>query len=154
NRNNVRSNSDRTHMRNYVNAGGRFFASDLVYDWIRYNPGLEDSANWISRATPNSDNLYLSFARPQASNTRLRTFARWLDNEGAANIGYSGGEPHFGRLSNVVEPRDLVSSARSGAEEWLFRTTNTTEYTSRPSNWPPTSNVATQTFSFNTPLGA
>lgn len=139
-------------LRDYVDGGGRFFTSDFGVDWIRNNGDMDNSANWRNRVQVNADSVYLSFARPQANNTRLRTFARWLDNEGAASIQYSAGEPHFGRMYNVAEPRDYVTSARTGAEEWLFRTTNDTEYTSPPQNWP--SSVAAQTFSFNTPFGA
>ena len=149
-----RSATNHTRLRNFVNAGGRFFTSDFGVDWIKDNGALDGVANWRSRGSTNSDRLYASFGRPQANVTRLRTFARWLQAEGAAVVGFSGSDPNFAYMNDVVDPRDYVTSVRAGSDEWLFRTTNGTERTSPGSGWPPGSDVSTQTFSFNTPFGA
>ena len=149
-----RGSTNHTALRNYVNAGGRFFTSDFGSDWLRGNGNLNDVANWRNRGSADSDRLYASFGRPGVSLGRLQTFARWLSSEGAAIVSFSGSDPDFAYMNGVVEPRDYVTSVNAGAEEWLFRTTNNTERTSPGTGWPPSDNVSTQTFSFNTPVGA
>lgn len=152
----TRSPTDHTALRNFVNSGGRFFATDFGADWIRGNGDLDDSAHWTSRGSATRDSLYASFGRSVGVNLpRLQTFARWLDANDAASVSFNGqGDPHFVRMSGVDQPRDYVSEVKPGSEEWLFRTTDSTEATSPGGSWPPSSNVATQTYSFNTPFGA
>ena len=130
--------ADHTSLRNFVNAGGRFFASHWSSDWIKDNPGLTDVSTWDS-GSASSGTGHLSFGRPRGNTSRLRTFARWLHNEGAATITFTGGEPTAGSFT-IQDPRDNARTVGSDAEEWVYRTIS--------------GGTSAQTFSFNTPVGA
>jgi hypothetical protein len=140
----------RSRMLSYVNSGGRFFASHWSYDWLRNNGTLANSATWSTTCCTDTDRAYVSFGRPRANASRIQTYARWLHNEGAGTVLFDGnGDPNFAYMQ-VTDPRDQATSVNVGSDEWMFRTTNTTESTFPP--FAPGSNTSVQQFSFNTPF--
>src|SRR5690606_7952625 len=132
--------AEQTRMRNYLDAGGRFFASDFAISWIVGNGDMDDSATWrSSRGTGDDETGYVSLGRAGANDARIEPFARWLDNEDAANVTYAAGVPTSATFT-IAEPRDWITSVGADAEEWVYRSPGGT---SRP-----------QQYSFNTPYGA
>jgi hypothetical protein len=118
-------------VRQYVNRGGRVFASHWSYTWLydngnlNYSPAtatdtrLDTSANW-GTGLVNSDTGYVSVGRPRANPDKIDTFASWLLNEGA--VTQNGSNYTF----QITDPRDLAASVNAGSEEWVYRTANGT----------------------------
>ncbi len=144
-------NTSDPNVREYVNRGGRMFASHLSFTWIDdngsqsysaadpYDTGLSGAANWGGSvyATPATGTGIVSTARPMANPAKIQNFADWLVNESAATLNGGSGLYTF----NIDEPRDLALSVNTGSEEFVYRTDGN-----------PTPSV--QQFSFNTPFGA
>ncbi len=151
-------------MREYVNKGGRLFASHWSYTWLHDNAsganvgtnvwqtGLSGAANFsgAGSAGAESDIAYLSLGRPRANTNKVQNFSKWLSNEGAATLTTDNvtGAALTGQF-NVTDPRDLAASANAGSDEWVYRTVKNGE--ARPHAAADTS---VQQLSFNTPLGA
>lgn len=158
----ARQQEPRRRVRDYVNSGGRFFASHYARDWLNYPDTFGAIMSGGNNVLTTSDRVYLSFGRDRANTSRLRTYARWLDVHNAATVLYeSPGTPRFAAIDPVREPRDLVGSINQGADEWAYRTTgsgnaNETDDGLRARNnvqWNPNASGRTvQQFSFNTPL--
>src|SRR5690606_13658257 len=90
------------NVREYVNRGGRMFASHLSYQWICRNgdqpyseddpvgTGLAPSADFVGCQgnapipTDVTDTGLVSLGRPQANPTKVADLSAWLVNEGAA----------------------------------------------------------------------
>jgi hypothetical protein len=134
------------NIREYVNRGGRLFASHFSYQWLlnngnaSYDPdspedtGLSSAATWTTSAEPTTGTGLVSIDRPRANPTKIENFADWLINESAATL--NAGRYEF----DITEPRDLASSVGTGSEEFVYREVD--------------SSTSVQQFSFNTPYGA
>jgi hypothetical protein len=123
----------RDNAREYVNRGGRMFASHWSYRWICSNgdtpyseddpiaTGLAPSAVFPTcegdnNPRPEEGLGNVSTGRPDANPAKIDDFAAWLVNEGAATQN-ADGEFEF----NILEPRDLVESVNPPSEEFVFR---------------------------------
>lgn len=140
------------HVREYVNRGGRVFASHLSATWLddngskaysaadRADTGLSQSAVYDGGWGTGDDSGEgrISVGRPDAQPQKVRRFADWLLNENAVN---EHGPDDY-RMS-LVQPRELVSSVGEHSEEFVYRDKSSRGY----SSW-------VQQFAFNTPYGA
>jgi len=131
-------------VREYVNRGGRLFASHLSFSWLHQNgsaaydaaqpflTGLGPAATFSSTANLGSDTGTgkIALGRPLAS-PRIDAFAAWMSNEGISSA------PNY--TFSVNQPRDQATSLGSASEEFVYRSGG-----SDP----------TQQFSFNTPYAA
>jgi hypothetical protein len=141
-------NSSDPKIREYVNRGGRMFASHLSYTWIDdngsqayssadpYNTGLISAANWVSSGYPDSGTGIVSTQRTGANPAKIQNFADWLVNESAATLNGNGLYTF-----SISEPRDLAGSVGSNSEEFVYRSLSG-------------NNTSVQQFSFNTPYAA
>jgi hypothetical protein len=136
------------NVREYVNRGGRLFASHLSFSWLHENgsipfspatpiaTGLSAAATWDLDYL-DSDNLstlgigQVSVGRAAAS-PRIQPFLYWVLSEG---IVQPGDAPQF---SNT-DPRSLARALGPNSEEFVFRTDG---------------DRRVQQFSFDTPYGA
>ncbi|HEY3497854.1 MAG TPA: hypothetical protein VGK73_24315, partial [Polyangiaceae bacterium] len=144
--------ADGQRVREYVNRGGRMFASHLSFSWLhqngtqayvpdgtRFQTGLGPAASW--QATARIGNNVVSTAavalnRPNAS-PRIDNFAAWLVREGVTT------SPNY-----TFSITDLISQATSlgaSSEEFVHCTGGGDCIGG---------NVRTQQFSFNTPYAA
>jgi hypothetical protein len=146
-------NANGAKVREYVNRGGRMFASHLSMSWLHGNgtttyaaavaantpfvTGLGPAATW-DQAYTNTSNLntsgtgVVSVGRADAS-PRIQSFADWMVNEGVT----TGPAYTFG----ITDPRSLAIAGSLGAasEEFVYRSDG---------------NQRVQQFSFNTPYNA
>lgn len=146
------TNSRKANVREYVNRGGRLFASHLNFMWIHSNGSAaydEDDpfATGIGPSATFSTDLVLigvgtgiiSLGRPNAS-PRIENFRDWMVNESVT----SG--PNF--TFDIDEPRSQVTALGGHSEEFVHcdgqdcKVSGGTDYR------------RTQQFSFNTPYGA
>lgn len=142
-------NQSGANVREYVNRGGRMFASHLSHSWLRDNgnaaydaaspfaTGLGPSATYQSSANsgPDLGTGIISLGRPNAS-PRIETFRDWMVNE-AVTTG-----PAF--TFDIDEPRSQVTALGTSSEEFVHCDGGDCSG----------SNRRTQQFSFNTPYGA
>ncbi len=139
-----------TAVRNYVNRGGRMFASHYSRHWIcdngstAYNAATPYVTGMTASGTfdcsgdggsANSGTGYVSLGRTGVNTAKLQDFADWLVNESAATL--TAGRYQFG----ITDPRDLASAVGTYSEEFVYRETGA-------------STTSVQQFSFNTPYGA
>ncbi len=117
------------NIREFVNRGGRLFASHWSYTWIYDNgnlaydamtplsTGLSSAATWISGlGTQSVDVGYISLQRPGANLDKAGAFAQWAVNEQAATIDAQGRYAF-----EITDPRDLASSVGDHSEEFVYR---------------------------------
>lgn len=133
-------------VRQYVNRGGRIFASHLSYTWLwdngteaydpsdPYDTGLSAAATWNPDAPTAIDfgTGYVSVGRPNPNPERVEEFARWLIDAGVANESYE---------IDLIDPRDVAASVGVASEEYIYRQIGA-------------ASTSAQQFSFNTPYGA
>lgn len=130
-------------VREYVNRGGRLFASHLSFTWLNGNgttpygettaieTGLGPAATWsMDISTTESGTGKIALGRPLAS-PRIDAFAAWMANEGIASA------PDY--TFTIDDPRSQATGIAAPSEEFVFREGGSNR---------------TQQFSFNTPLGA
>jgi hypothetical protein len=123
-------NGDEPKVREFVNRGGRMFASHWSYTWLHNNgidpysvsspfsTGLSQSAVWGTGDEP-TDVGWASIGRPGARAGKITNFASWLEREGAATV------DSFGRYAvNITEPRDLATRVGAASEEYVYRMTD------------------------------
>lgn len=140
-------------VRNYVNAGGRMFASHWSYVWVRYDAQLGRSADWNLTSGEDFAQAFVSLPtgttqRAGANPIKSLVFRNWLDWQGALDGSVAG------RLSNpatpqfrIQDPRDLPgSNVGASTDEWVYRHVND------PSDRAHENRV--QQLSFNTPYGS
>lgn len=131
------------NVREFVNRGGRLFASHLSFSWLHENgttpyaagtaiqTGLGPAATWDPGIyTDTSGTGQISRGRPRAS-PRIQTFADWAAAYGVA------GPPNY--TFNITDPRSNNTGLGASTEEFVHRTNG---------------NQRTQQLSFNTPYGA
>jgi hypothetical protein len=130
----------------YVNRGGRLFASHYSYSWVFENgdlpyapetaaqTGLTAAAVWrpTDNSTPATGTGFVSVGRPGANPSKAQDFADWLVNEGAATAAHE---------IDIIEPRDIAESVGEFSEEFIYRdiASNAT---------------SVQQFAFNTPYAS
>jgi hypothetical protein len=117
----------------YVNRGGRMFASHLGFSWLNGNGTLGNAATWTTSLDTSSTTGTgaVSLGRPRAS-PRIQNFADWMNGHGIAT--QAGGY-----LFTIAEPRSQNTGLGTSSEEFVHRTDG---------------NQRTQQFSFNTPYAA
>jgi hypothetical protein len=137
----------------YVNRGGRMFASHLRYSWLYQNgtkaydandplhTGLAAAAAWemAPKNTIDTGTGVVSVNRPQAS-PRIQAFADWMNNEKVALA------PNYG--FDIEQPRSQVDMLGASSEEFVYTSSVTT------SSMMTTTADKVQQFSFNTPYAA
>jgi hypothetical protein len=128
----------------FVNRGGRMFASHLSYSWLHENgtqpysekmaltTGLGPAGTWATTSDTQANNGagVISIGRPNAS-PRVQNFADWMVNEGVTMA------PYYDFM--IREPRSTNQTLGPTSEEFVHITDGT---------------MRTQQFSFNTPYGA
>ncbi|HLV64785.1 MAG TPA: hypothetical protein VKY73_03200, partial [Polyangiaceae bacterium] len=141
--------SRKANVREYVNRGGRLFASHLNFMWIHSNgsaaydeddpfaTGIGPSATFYTSAVsrPDVGTSIISLGRPNAS-PRIENFRDWMVNESVT----SG--PNF--TFDIDEPRSQVTALGGHSEEFVHCDGQDCSGSYR----------RTQQFSFNTPYGA
>jgi hypothetical protein len=139
-------NAHGARVREYVNRGGRLFASHLSFSWLHengtapYTPanpvgtGLGPAATFDPIAVSGGDTGtgVIAFNRPQTSPS-IDSFAAWMASEGVA--------PPPARQFDIRHPRSQATGLGSHAEEFVL---------CAGGDCPN----QTQQFSFNTPYGA
>jgi hypothetical protein len=131
------------NVREFVNRGGRLFASHLSFSWLDGNgtqayaaatpiaTGLGPAATWDRTLyTDTSGTGVISVGRPRAS-ARIQNFAAWAAREGIATA------PAY--QFNIVDPRSTNTGIGTSSEEFVYRSDG---------------NQRVQQFSFNTPYAA
>lgn len=143
---NFENNTYRTYVENYVNDGGRMFASHFSYTWIENNGSLNASADWYTDGSASSGTGYISLpsgptARTGANGVKSVLFRNWLDWQGALS-GTTAGQldqpstPQF----TITDPRDRAgANVGAATDEWVYRNS---------------SGPKVQQLSFNTPYAA
>src|SRR5262245_19184711 len=127
----------------FVNRGGRLFASHLSFSWLYDNgmtpydeadpiaTGLGPAATWSTMAdTSDTGTGVISVGRPSAS-PRIHNFADWMVNE---NVTMAPGYDFM-----IDDPRSQNTGLGANSEEFFYRSDG---------------NMRVQQFSFNTPYGA
>jgi hypothetical protein len=140
------SNGDK--VRNYINRGGRMFASHLSFSWLHQNgtqtyaagtaatTGFGPVATWDTNSGNNLDTAgtgVISVGRTLAS-PRIANFTDWMVNEGVTT---ASATPAFSFA--VTDPRSMAQSLGTSSEEFVFRSGG---------------NGRVQQFSFNAPYAA
>ena len=132
------------NVREFVNRGGRMFASHWSYSWLAengmdpYDPmnaaatGLGPAATWTAGGqSQNMGTGAISVGRPAAS-PRIQNFADWMVNENVTMA------PDYN--FSIIDPRNQNTGIGASSEEFVYRQDGT--------------NMSVQQFSFNTPYGA
>lgn len=158
------------NVREYVNRGGRMFASHLSYSWLADNgdqpfsdatpieTGLGPAAEWETNPpNPTTGVGVVSLGSPNAS-PRIENFADWLVNEQVVT------EPELS--FDIIEPRNQVTTLGEHSEEFIHCqvpepvTEPEADAGAGPGPGPgpgpggPVTCDRIQQFSFNTPYGA
>ncbi len=136
-------NATGANVREFVNRGGRMFASHLSFSWLDGNgntpysaanpiaTGLDQAGTWDATIyLDTSGTGVISVGRPRAS-PRIANFAAWATREGIA------APPAY--QFNIVDPRSFSTGLGTSSEEFVYRTGG---------------NGRVQQFSFNTPYAA
>lgn len=135
-------------LREYVNRGGRMFASHLSYTWLngngtqayssgqRFTTGLGPAATWSTSAdsSTTSGAGAISIGRPRSS-PRILNFADWMVSEDVIDAR----DDTF----TITEPRSQATGLGTSTEEFVHLTSKN-----------PSGTLRTQQFSFNTPYAA
>lgn len=150
---------DSANVREYVNRGGRVFASHLSFSWLHQDAesegatpydadeplltGLGPAASWVGGAltSPNSGPGRVSLGRDNAS-PRIENFTEWMIHEGVIE----DEDDSF----DIVDPRSQVSN--SASSNGLGASSEEFVYCASGDNG--CANQRAQQFSFNTPYGA
>jgi hypothetical protein len=123
-------------IRDYVDRGGRMFASHLSFSWLNGNGTLNSAATWnttaIDTSTPSGTGRIAVAPRPVTS-PRITNFTDWMTFHGLTN------QTPANYTFALVEPRSQATGLGASTEEFVYRTDG---------------NGRTQQFSFNTPYGS
>ena len=139
-------NANGAKVQEFVNRGGRLFASHLSFSWLHQNDstpysadnplatGLAAAGTWDTDFLANgnlddSGTGVVSLGRLEAS-PRIQNFADWMRNESVID-----GNNHF----PITDPRSLVTKLGPSSEEFVYRSGG---------------NGRVQQFSFDTPYSA
>ncbi len=148
--------ADGANVMQYVNRGGRLFASHLSFTWLNDNgtapfdaadpvaTGLGPAATWNESfdGVSNTGTGVVAVGRPLAS-PRIQDFADWMNNEMVALA------PAY--TFNIIDPRSQAVTLGASSEEFVFNSDVTTESMGSPVTSP---DDRSQQFSFDTPYAA
>jgi len=140
----------------FVNRGGRMFASHLSFTWLDGNgtqaydaanpntTGLDAAATWneTTDGQSNSGTGVIAMGRPQAS-PRIQDFADWMSNEMVATA------PMY--QFSIIDPRSQAATLGASSEEFVFNSDVTR--TAMGMTEETVADDRSQQFSFNTPYG-
>ncbi len=138
-RTSLRGAAELERIRNYVDGGGRLFASHYAYDWLHQTTDLQDTATW--GGSEGFNNYSLGFV--DTSFAGGMTFYDWLQLVDAdyGPLG-PGGEPQI----EITDPRTYVQSVNDSlATRWVYNVAGVSGHVS-PS--------AVQQYTFDTPVYA
>jgi hypothetical protein len=140
-------NTSDVNIREYVNSGGRMFASHLSWTWLQDNgnaaytaassldTGLASSVSWGSDDYDQTEGTgFVSIDRPGANPAKVQKYADWLEHEDAA--AQSNGEYSF----EIIDPRPPARSVGQHTEEYVYKQEDF--------------GTSVQQLAFNTPYGA
>lgn len=93
-------------MRDYLNAGGRAFATHYHYTWFKNGPAeFQALASWVSPGSTNPYTIDTSFPKGAA-------FATWLQTVGQSVTG---------NTINLTSIREDVGTVNAGAQRWIYQ---------------------------------
>ena len=122
------------NVRDYVNRGGRMFASHLSFSWLHENGDLGSAATFQEQTVGLDDTGIGEIARNRPlSSPRIDSFRDWMVHEEVV----TASELAF----PIRHPRSQATGLGSDSEEFVFCTEGDCTH-------------ETQQFSFNTPYGA
>jgi hypothetical protein len=154
---NIDSDGSSQNIREYVNRGGRLFASHLSFKWLRAekdpdsvpeydaddptSTGLGEAATWDPNAVSNINDGtgWISLDRPNAS-PRIDGFAAWMESEGVTS---EAEEYAF----QIIQPRSQALTLGETTEEFVH-------CDDTAGDTGDCEEIRTQQLSFNTPYGA
>ncbi len=135
------------NVREYVNSGGRMFASHLSWTWLEDNGDLAYDADTavdtglMSAAVWGDDDYnapdapgYVSIGRDGANDSKIQKYADWLENENAATF------ENDLYTFDIVDPRPPARAVGEFSEEFVYK--------------DESFGTSVQQFAFNTPYGA
>lgn len=135
------------NVREYVNSGGRMFASHLSWTWLEDNGDLDYAAETavdtglMSAAVWGEDDYnapdapgYVSIGRDGANPNKIQKYADWLENENAAAL------VDDKYTFDIVDPRPPARAVGEFSEEFVYKDEDF--------------GTSVQQFAFNTPYGA
>ena len=128
----------RQQMYDYVNMGGKIFATHFHYTWFKNSPqgDWQSIANWGSGGGGGVGAVHdidMSFPKGQA-------FGEWLFNTNASTT--------LGKIS-LTEIRDSLSTVNAPAQSWITQGANKVRYFSfnAPTSAPPEDQCGRSVFS-------
>jgi hypothetical protein len=127
--------ADGANVIDYVNRGGRFFASHLRFTWLdgngtqAYDPnnplttGLAAAATWneTTDISSSSGNGVVAVGRPLAS-PHIDSFATWMMNEGVTT----------NNAFQIIQPRSQARQLGASSEEFVYTDSVVGGTTTRP----------------------
>ena len=143
------------NVREYVNRGGRMFASHFGFTWLSGNgaepysaldplgTGLDAAATWDNTTYADLTGtgvVSLVGAREHVS-PRIDRFAAWLSQHGVTSA------PDY--TFPITEPRSMAAGLGAASEEFVYRSPDVPAQAD-----PPGYDTRVQQFSFNTPYAA
>ncbi len=133
-----RTSADRNRLLNYVNAGGRLFASHYAYDWLHETDELSETATWGGGEDfVNSSLAYVDDTFPGGS-----VFRDWLHlpQVDAAHSTTTSGQTQV----EIIDPRTYVTDVdQSKANRWVYTVAGASGHLNRNS---------IQQYTFDTPV--
>lgn len=127
----TKSDAAKNNIKQYLDEGGRVFASHYHYDFYRRTTnGLQNTADWGSGGNSTNLTVDTSFAKGQA-------FGEWLDAVGATTSPGSNQIPAT-ELRSSIKSVPAPGQPATMSRRWLYAT--------------PTGSEVPKFYSFNTPL--
>lgn len=126
--NGTKSPAQKEHMRDYMNAGGRVFATHYHYTWFKNGPAdVASVANWGNTlgARPFALNMKIDRSFPKGD-----SLGKWLQGNGASSDGVN--------ITMTETATGVTQSDPSKASQWIFNDAEPTK---------------TKYLSFNAPVG-
>jgi hypothetical protein len=127
-------------MRDYLNAGGRFFGSHFHYNWFAPPTGakeLQGSANWTPVYPAASTDLFTDTKVVDTTFPKGKAMADWLNNIKAT--------PTYGEMKFESAAYDIGSTISGVSQRWIY---------GKGDNGQPAGKGRPAYISFNTPVGA
>ncbi len=125
--NNNKTAQQKEFMRDYLNLGGRVFATHFHYTWFKNGPAeFQALADWVSPSTTNPYTIDTSFPKGMA-------FMEWLQ---FVSTGVTSDQISLDQI------RHDVATVNPGAQRWIYK----------PAQGSTKESV--KYFTFNTPIGA